>query len=128
MKIIELAAKLGKAIAQDGIVARLKETQAKYEANTELQQAILEYNTQRAALEEAYKTPERDDEVVEAITQRIQSLYNRIVEDADYAGFVAAKEEMDRLLSDVNSEIAFQVFGERPCSHNCGSCGGGCSH
>ena len=120
--------KLGKAIAQDGIVARLKETQAKYEANTELQQAILEYNTQRAALEEAYKTPERDDEVVEAITQRIQSLYNRIVEDADYAGFVAAKEEMDRLLSDVNSEIAFQVFGERPCSHNCGSCGGGCSH
>ncbi|NLK39798.1 MAG: YlbF family regulator, partial [Clostridiales bacterium] len=124
----ELAAKLGKAIAQDGIVARLKETQAKYEANTELQQAILEYNTQRAALEEAYKTPERDDEVVEAITQRIQSLYNRIVEDADYAGFVAAKEEMDRLLSDVNSEIAFQVFGERPCSHNCGSCGGGCSH
>ena len=123
-----MAAKLGKAIAQDGIVARLKETQAKYEANTELQQAILEYNTQRAALEEAYKTPERDDEVVEAITQRIQSLYNRIVEDADYAGFVAAKEEMDRLLSDVNSEIAFQVFGERPCSHNCGSCGGGCSH
>lgn len=126
MKIIELAAELGKTIAQDAVVLRLKETQAKYAANEALQQAIAEYNAQRAALMEAYETDSRDEEMTDAINQRIQTLYEQIVSNPDYAEFAAAKDAMDKLLAEVNSEIAFQVFGERPCAHDCGSCGGGC--
>lgn len=128
MDIIELAAELGKKIAQDKTVNRLKAAQAEYEVNADLQNLISEYNTQRAALAEEYKTNERDEEAIDAINARIEELYNIIINNPVYSEFSAAKEAMDTLLQDVNSEITFQVFGERPCSHDCGSCGGSCSH
>ena len=39
----------------------------------------------------------------------------------------AAQEKLNALMQSVNSDIQFYAFGERPCTHDCSSCGADCA-
>ena len=54
-------------------------------------------------------------------------LFNAIVNHEIYKDFIKAQEAVNKLMNDVNSEINFYVFGERPCTHDCSSCSSACS-
>ena len=129
MTVLEQAKALGEALAKDEVVVRLNEAKIAYEQDTELRAAMQEYNALRAALGEEFKKDiaEQNQAFIDSVRQRTDELYEIVSTHAAYTGFMQAKKDLSRLMSQVNSEISFYAFGERPCTHDCSSCSQGCS-
>lgn len=128
MTVMELAAALGEGIAKDEVLVRYREAKTAYEANAPLREAMFEYNTQRSILgEEFKKSPEEQNpEFIAMVRERLGELAKVIVAEEDYKVFNEAQQRVTTLMNEVNSEISFQVFGERPCTHDCSSCHADC--
>ncbi len=129
----EAIAALGELIKADPRNAAIQEAIAEYERSEELNGLIAEYNTQQNVLSDLYgKThgSDSDESAVEmrdAIQDRIDALYDQITGHPVYTAYVAAKEAFDALTNEVYGELQFVITGQRPCNHDCSSCGGGCS-
>ena len=123
----EVIAKLGELVKAD---ERIQSTISDYEHSEELTALIGEYNTQQNLLADAYNKPEGDrtasEEFKSAVQARIDALYDQITTHPVYTAYVAAKNEFDALTQEIYAELQFVITGERPCSHDCSSCGGSC--
>ena len=126
MEIMELAAELGKLIKKDPRVVEMTRAEQAYEKDESLQKAIQEYNTQSEALSAEYKKPVQDKEFIKIIENRIHELYNEIMGNENMLAYTKAQDAVNAFMNEVNGEITFQITGERPCSHDCSSCGGHC--
>ena len=129
MTVIEYAKQLGEAIAKDEILQNFNEAKKAYEENLELQHFVFEYNTQRTILGNEFKKElsEQNEELIKLVKAKTDELFTAITEHEIYKDFIKAQEAVNKLMSDVNSEINFYVFGERPCSHDCSSCSSACA-
>ena len=129
MTVLEHATEFGKAIAASDTLVRYREAKAAYEQNPELRQAMFDYNTQRSILGNEFKkdVEAQSPELITMIRERIDMLGKQIAADPDYRAFADAQQEVSRLMQEINSEISFQVFGERPCTHDCSSCHADCA-
>ena len=127
MEIMELAAELGKLIKADPRVVEMNRAQAAYEADRELQKRIMEYNAQSEALSTEYKKETQDTELIGLIEKRIHELYHEIMENENMVAFTKAQDVVNAFMAEVNGEITYQITGERPCTHDCSTCGG-CHH
>lgn len=128
MEIMELAAELGKKIKEDPRIIAMKKAEEAYNSDSKLQTLMVEYNAQSTALTEEYKKPEKDEEFIKRIQARINQLYHEITENPALIEYQQAQEIVNALMNEVNSEITYQITGERPCTHDCSSCGGSCGH
>lgn len=128
MEIMELAAELGKKIKEDPKIIAMKKAEEAYNSDSKLQTLMVEYNAQSTALTEEYKKPEKDEEFIKRIQARINQLYHEITENPVLIEYQQAQEVVNALMNEVNSEITYQITGERPCTHDCSSCGGSCGH
>jgi Predicted membrane protein len=127
MDFMELATQLGMKIREDARVQNYYTASEAYEKDENLQALVQEYTTQRLALEEEYKKDTPDDSFVEVIENRIEEIYNTVIENPIYTAFAEAQEELNEIMHMVNDELTFQVTGERHChDHDCESCGGHC--
>ena len=125
MDMMELATQLGLKIKEDARVQNYYAATAAYEKDDALQALIQEYSTQRMALEEEYKKDTPDDNFVEAIENRIEAIYNEVIENPIYLAYAEAQEDLNEIMHTVNDEITFQVTGERHChDEDCESCSG----
>ena len=126
----EVIAKLGELVKADERCTRIQSTISDYEHSEELTALIGEYNTQQNLLTDAYNKPEGDqtasEEFKSAVQARIDALYDQITTHPVYTAYVAAKNEFDALTQEIYAELQFVITGERPCSHDCSSCGGSC--
>lgn len=126
----EVIAKLGELVKADERCTRIQSTISDYEHSEELTALIGEYNTQQNLLADAYNKPEGDrtasEEFKSAVQTRIDALYDQITTHPVYTAYVAAKNEFDALTQEIYAELQFVITGERPCSHDCSSCGGSC--
>ena len=126
----EVIAKLGELVKADERCQRIQSTISDYEHSEELTALIGEYNTQQNLLADAYNKPEEDrtasEEFKSAVQARIDALYDQITTHPVYTAYVAAKNEFDALTQEIYAELQFVITGERPCSHDCSSCGGSC--
>ena len=129
MTVLEQAKALGEALAKDEVVITLQKAKTDYEQDTELRAAMQEYNALRAALGEEFKkdVAEQNTAFIESVRQRTDELYTIISTHEAYTSFMKAQKELSRLMAEVNSEISFYAFGERPCTHDCSTCGQNCS-
>ncbi len=127
MEIMELAAELGKLIKADPRVVEMNRAQEAYEADLELQKRIMEYNAQSEALSTEYKKETQDAELIGLIEKRIHELYHEIMENENMVAFTKAQDVVNAFMAEVNGEITYQITGERPCTHDCSTCGG-CHH
>lgn len=126
----EVIAKLGELVKADERCTRIQSTISDYEHSEVLTALIGEYNTQQNLLADAYNKPEGDqtasEEFKSAVQARIDALYDQITTHPVYTAYVAAKNEFDALTQEIYAELQFVITGERPCSHDCSSCGGSC--
>ena len=126
----EVIAKLGELVKADERCTRIQSTISDYEHSEELTALIGEYNTQQNLLADAYNKPEvhqtASEEFKSAVQARIDALYDQITTHPVYTAYVAAKNEFDALTQEIYAELQFVITGERPCSHDCSSCGGSC--
>ena len=128
MEIMELAAQLGQAIKADERIAKMEEARTAYESNEDIQKLMLEYNAQQIALAEEYKKDPVDQKIIEAIENRLDEIVGQVTSNPVFAMVNAAQEEVNKLMNEVNAEIEFQITGQRPCAHDCSSCGSDCGH
>ena len=128
MEVMELAALLGQKIKEDPRVVEMTKAQEAYEADAELQKQIMEYNAQSQALSMEYKKEIPDNELIGMIEKRIHTLYEVIMGNEKMVAFNKAQDVVNAFMAEVNGEITYQITGERPCTHDCSTCGGHCGH
>ena len=126
MEIFELASELGKKLKEDARIKRLDAARARYEQDEEIVSLSMEYAVQQRALQEEAVKEEKDEALIERLNARVEEIYNTIVARPAYVELEAAQNEVNELMSSVNSTINAQITGEEPggCTHNCATCGG----
>ena len=130
MELFELAAQLGKTLKQDARLVRMANAKQAYENDSELRTLMREYQVQQIALEKTAGQKDVEARFLEMIQDRINQLYEQIIAHPVYVELEAAQEEVNALMNAVNNTITFEITGEMPssCTHDCSTCGGGCSH
>jgi cell fate (sporulation/competence/biofilm development) regulator YmcA (YheA/YmcA/DUF963 family) len=129
MTIFELASELGKALKNDDKLVRLADARKKYENDPDLQKMMVEYEVQQKALQGELTKDERDTMFIDVIQKRINELYEAIMNHPVFTELNEAQAEVNELMNAVNNTITFEITGELPsCTHDCSTCGGGCSH
>ncbi len=128
MTIMELAAELGKAIKADERITKMNEAREAYEKDEDLQKLMLEYNVQQTALAEEYKKEQVDPAIIESIEARLDAIVKEVTEKDVFVALNEANEAVNALMQAVNGEIEFNITGQRPCTHDCHSCGSDCGH
>ena len=130
MEIFALAAQLGQEIKKDERLVRMAKAKEAYETDGELRTLMREYQIQQIALEKTAGQKDVEARFLEMIQDRINQLYDQIVAHPVYVELEAAQEEVNALMNAVNNTITFEITGEMPssCTHDCSTCGGGCSH
>lgn len=130
----EAIAALGELLKADSRNAAIQSAIADYEHSEELNSLIAEYNTQQNLLADLYgktngeASDEASEDMRDAIQNRIDALYDQITGHPVYNAYVEAKEAFDALTNEVYAELQFVITGQRPCSHDCSSCGSDCGH
>ena len=129
MTIFELASELGKALKNDEKLVRLADARKNYENDPDLQKMMVEYEVQQKALQGELTKDERDTMFIDIIQKRINELYEAIMSHSVFTELNEAQAEVNELMNAVNNTITFEITGEVPsCTHDCSTCGGGCSH
>lgn len=129
MTIFELAAELGRALKKDEKLVRLENAKKKYENEPDLQKMLVEYEVQQKALQVEITREERDTMFIDVIQKRINELYDAVMSHPVFIELNDAQAEVNELMNAVNNTITFEITGELPsCTHDCSTCGGGCSH
>lgn len=129
MTIFELASELGKALKNDEKLVRLAAARKNYENDPDLQKMMVEYEVQQKALQGELTKDERDTMFIDIIQKRINELYEAIMSHPVFTELNEAQAEVNELMNAVNNTITFEITGELPsCTHDCSTCGGGCSH
>ena len=129
MTVFELASELGKALKKDEKLIRLAQAKEKYEADTDLQKMLVEYEVQQKALQGEIVKEERDTVFIDIIQKRINEIYDAVMNHPIFIELNDAQADVNELMNAVNNTITFEITGELPsCTHDCSSCGGGCSH
>ena len=127
MEIFELAEKLGKVLKEDARLVALEEAKRAYEADTKLQKCMMEYEVQQQAMQREAGKADHDLHFLEVIQNRIDTLYQAIVENPTFVALNEAQNAVNGLMNEVNQTIMFQITGEMPtsgCTHDCSTCGG----
>lgn len=133
MNVIEKARELGKEIQADERYIKYNETKLKNDNDQHLQQLIGEFNLKRVALNTEMSKPEKNQEKLNELDTVIKALYADIMGNKNMSDFTEAKDEMDKLLSQINMVITMSANGEDPetcpievssCSGSCDSCSG----
>lgn len=127
MTILEIAAQLGEAIKEDARIKTLNRCREAYDNDPDLAQYMTEYNVQQKALADQFAAADRDQVVIDQIQHRIDELYNLISTAPVFVALNAAQEAVNAFMNEVNEEITYHITGERPCTHDCSTCGG-CGH
>ncbi len=122
-EIQKAAVALGEMIKNDATSIALDHAMEDYERCEELMSLIGEYNAQQEMLGGA----DNAEDVRKKVSDRIDELYREITEHAVYKAYIEAKAAFDEFYHEVMGEVQFGVTGERPCAHDCSSCGG-CHH
>lgn len=129
MTVKECTKLLGEAIAASEEVKGYLAAKAAYDTSRELQAMLSEYSAQRMLLGEERMKPlhEQDGEMIGKIEARVETLYEQITHSDVYLALNAAQQAVNLLMQEVNGDINFYAFGERPCTHDCSTCHADCS-
>ena len=87
---------------------------------------MTEYEVQQQAIQYEAVKEDRDPELLKTIQERIDTIYDKITATESYKALEAAQNDVNELMTLVNSTITFNITGEQPsgCSHDCSKCGG----
>lgn len=129
MEIFELAKLLGETIKKDSRLIEFEEAKQAYENDVELQNALKEYEVQQHALQSEMIKEDKDGFTIDAINERINTLYDAIVTNASFLRLNQLQVEVNELMNEVNNTITCAITGEDPktaCTHNCSTCHSNC--
>ena len=132
MDVIETARELGKAIQQDERFIRFAKARLANDNDTDLQNAIGQFNIKRMELEKAVSAEEKDEQLVAKLNEELRTVYGEIMSSAAMVEYNTAKALVDQMMSEVNVILSKSLEGEDPatceateaCTGSCSTCGG----
>ena len=124
--VFELAVVLGKALKADPRLVRMENARKAYEQDDTVTTLMAEYEVQQKAMQNIAIGENFEPQMMEMIQNRINELYDEIMNHPTYAELNAAQEAVNELMTAVNNTITFAITGEMPsnCTHDCSTCGG----
>lgn len=129
-QIVEKAKELGELLKQSDEFKNYNEVKAKYEADTELQTLISDFNLKKMAVMNQMQNEENsDEEKLKKLQEEMRTAYSAVMTNETMSEFVKAKETFENLVNEMYGIINFAVTGVAPggCDgSSCASCGGGC--
>lgn len=132
-EILELAQRLGEAIADCEEIKTYKEMEKIYFESEDAQNAMREYEDTRAAMTVKAQETGMTPESMQLFQQEMQSAMEKLMENKTVEAYLEAQSAFNDILTKVNSIIAYCVQGEEQnmatsssggCSGNCGGCSG----
>lgn len=132
MDVIELTRELGKAIQADERFVRYNKARLANDNDTDLQNAIGQFNIKRMELEKAVGDEEKDQEKVKVLNEELRKLYGDIMSSAAMVEYNTSKALLDQMMNEVNTILTKTLDGEDPatcdtdagCTGSCSTCGG----
>ncbi|MBE6703679.1 MAG: YlbF family regulator [Ruminococcaceae bacterium] len=133
LQIIELAKTLGKELKASKKFNEYTEAKKEFFANDELKTKLSEFKVQKDLLDKQAELTNADEQIIDAIGARAETLYREINEHPVYQRFQTAEQEFNVLLGAVNSTISSfladtEVTTSSGCSGHCESCKSNCKH
>ena len=124
--VFELAIVLGKALKADPRLVRMEAARKAYEQDDTMTTLMTEYEVQQKAMQNVASAENFEPQMIEMIQNRINELYDQIMNHPAYVELNAAQEAVNELMNAVNNTITFAITGEMPssCTHDCSTCGG----
>lgn len=117
---------VGEALKQDATVIAYTEAREAYMNDVELTSAVSEYNVQRMLLDEQQLKEDADATLIESMSARVEVLYEKIMNAEPMKKLAVAENNLNALLSEVNSTIMSYIIPEsgESCGGDCGHCHG----
>ncbi len=124
--VFELAIALGKALKNDPRLIRMDAARRAYEEDKTISTLMMEYEVQQKAMQNVASSESFEPQMMEMIQNRIDELYEQIMNHPVYVELNAAQEAVNEYMNVVNNTITFAITGEMPsdCTHDCSTCGG----
>lgn len=132
MNVIDKARELGRAIQQDERFIRYAKARLQNDSDSELQDAIGQFNIVRMELDREVGSDNKDDLKVQELNEKLRKVYSDIMSFPAMVEYNTAKAELDSMVNEVNVIISKCIDGEDPdtcdtssaCTGSCASCGG----
>lgn len=129
-EILELAQRLGNAIADSEEIKNYKEMEKIYFESEEAQLAMQNYEETRSKMTVKAKEEGMTPESLKLFQSEMQAAMEKLVENKTVKEYLDAKAAFNDVLNKVNSIIAYCVQGEEQgiveggggCSGNCSQC------
>jgi len=139
MEIIEIAKTLGEKLAESEEYKRFCATRDKCRENKVLKAKLDEFKVQKSILDIESEKPEneKDENLIDAISARVETLYAEITGDPEMKAYNKAEDDLNILMTAINMTITSYInpqdiatpedaaYGEDGgCTHNCSTCKG----
>ena len=122
MDVIELTRELGKAIQADERFIRFAKARLANDNDTDLQNAIGNFNIKRMELEKAVSEENKDEEKVKVLNEDLRKAYGEIMSSKSMVEYNTAKALLDQLMNEVNTILAKSLDGEDPATCETDAC------
>ena len=143
-EMMTLARALGEKLAESEQYKTFCETRDICKANPKLKAKLDEFKVQKKIYDiESAKGDENDTQLLDAISARMEVLYNEISENPEMKAYTRAEEDLNILLNAINMTITSYISpenltnepeygnyddcdeeGSEGCTHNCSTCKG----
>ncbi len=133
MDLIMMAREMGAAIQASDEYKNFNIAREKNDNDTELQEAINNFNMKRVELNTLMASPEKDNDKINALNEELKNLYQAVMTNDNMADFSNSKNDLDVLMGKVTTILMKSVNGQDPmtceevdasCGSDCGTCGG----
>jgi len=132
MDVIKTARELGKAIQADERFIRYAKARLANDNDTDLQNAIGNFNIKRMELEKAAGEENKDEVAIKVLNEELRKIYGEVMSNASMVEYNTAKALVDQMMGEVNIVLSKSLDGEDPetleiesgCTGSCSTCGG----
>ena len=123
MDIFEKTRELGEMIQESEQMKKAKDLEAKQQSDEEASALLKEFNLNRINLARDMQNGKLTQEAaIEANNQAFDDMCEKSQIIREY---IAAKQEFDSLVQQVNQILNYYITGTDPnCTHDCSTCGG----
>ena len=133
MDCIDLFKRAAMALQTDSRYLAMDQARKMNDKDEELQNLIGEFNLSRMDLNNEIGKPERSDERIAELNQKVNDLYGKIMADDGMVAYNEAKRDCEALVNYIDAIINTAMNGGDPmtvqepsasCTGSCSTCGG----
>ena len=139
MEIMEIARMLGQKLSESQEYKNFCVTRDKCLVDEKLKVKLDEFKVQKSVLDSEKENPNADEKLIDAVSARVEELYQEITNYPDMKAYNKAEEDLNILMTAINMTITSYIHTENVsgnmsqdcddesedgCTHDCRTCHG----